>query len=377
MRRKRREQNGGVFLNKQRGIWYYRRSVDGKRQCVPIGKLSEYPTKAKAVRASHELIKQPAKSAKPTPAKPAKTTTNEIKTTFAGAAVLYMTERMPSHPPTMAAYRNYLENYCIPRWGDSTLVALAEKPLEIEKWLGAIDRAQKTKAHIKGVMRLVYEYAMAAGTYPIMRNPIELVRVKGATKRMEHVRILTYEEWERFIANVTAEPQRSAIITCMCLGVRREEVWALKWSDFNFVAGTVMIQRTIIGGKVYEKTKNEASEAPLPLDESLIRLLLDWRNKSEFNKDSDWVWASPWSGGEMPLYFNAIQRDYIIPASIKAGLGKIGWHCLRHTYRAWLNAAGTPLMRHAAIATTANIYGGGVADAMREFNSQVVRRIIQ
>jgi integrase len=248
---------------------------------------------------------------------------------------------MPSHPPTTAAYRNYLENYCIPRWGDSTLVALAEKPLEIEKWLGAIDRAQKTKAHIKGVMRLVYEYAMAAGTYPIMRNPIELVRVKDATKRMEHVRILTYEEWERFIANVTAEPQRTAIITCMCLGVRREEVWALKWSDFNFMAGTVMIQRTIIGGKVYEKTKNEASEAPLPLDENLIRLLLDWHSKSEFNKDSDWVWASPWSGGEMPLYFNAIQRDYIIPASIKAGLGKIGWHSLRHTYRAWLNAAGS------------------------------------
>jgi integrase len=136
--------------------------------------------------------------------------------------------------------------------------------------------------------------------------------VKGAGKSKRPKRILTYIEWERFIENVTAEPQRTTIITAMCLGVRREEVWALKWSDFDFASSTVMIQRTIIGGKVYEKTKNEASEAPLPLDESLVRLLLDWHSKSEFNKDSDWVWASPWSAGEMPLYFNAVQRDYII-----------------------------------------------------------------
>src|SRR6516165_11801354 len=186
-----------------------------------------------------------------------------------------------------------LEKYCIPMWGNAELMALAAVPLEIEKWLDGVDRAQKTKSHIKGVMRQVFEYAMADGLFPISRNPLELVKVKGASKRRKQKRILTYEEWERFIGNLTAEPQRTAIITCLCLGVRREEVWALKWSDFNFVAGTVRIQRTIIGGKVYERVKNDASEADLPLDESLVRLLLDWRSKSEFNRESDWVWASP------------------------------------------------------------------------------------
>lgn len=196
------------------------------------------------------------------------------------------------------------------------------------------------------------------------------------------MRILTYEEWSRFISFVTAEPQRTAIITCLCLGIRREEVWAQKWSDFDWEAGTVMIQRTIVGGKVYLTVKTDASEAPLPLDPDLVALLLRWRAISQFKKDSDWVWASPFSAGEMPLYFNAIQRDYIIPAAIKAGLGKIGWHCFRHAYRSWLNAAGTPLgvqkdlMRHSDISMTTQ-YGAGVVDAMREFNSQVVKRVIQ
>ena len=92
--RRRRQQNGGVFLHKQRGIWYYRRSVNGKRKLTPIGKLSEYPTKAKAVRASQAFVadgpKQPG-------------------ITFEGAALRYMAERMPTHPPTAGAYCNYLE----------------------------------------------------------------------------------------------------------------------------------------------------------------------------------------------------------------------------------------------------------------------------
>ncbi|HEX8893871.1 MAG TPA: hypothetical protein VF783_11135 [Terriglobales bacterium] len=100
-------------------------------------------------------------------------------------------------------------------------------------------------------------------------------------------------------------------------------------------------------------------------------MLLDWHAKSEFNKDSDWVWASPFSARKMPLYFNAIQRDYIIPASIAAGLGKIGWHTFRHTYRSWLNAVGTPLKLQK------DLMHAGVVDAMREFNSQVVKRVIQ
>ena len=84
---------------------------------------------------------------------------------------------------------------------------------------------------------------------------------------------------------------------------------------------------------------------------------------------------------EMPLYFNAIQRDYIIPASIAAGLGKIGWHCLRHTYRDWLNEAGTELgaqqklMRHSPPAMTAKYGGKKVGKGMREANSRIVQMV--
>jgi integrase len=52
---------------------------------------------------------------------------------------------------------------------------------------------------------------------------------------------------------------------------------------------------------------------------------------------------------------------------------------MRHTYRSWLDAVGTPiavqqkLMRHADIRTTMNIYGDVVTDEIRQAHSKVVR----
>ena len=55
-------------------------------------------------------------------------------------------------------------------------------------------------------------------------------------------------------------------------------------------------------------------------------------------------------------------------AAAKAGIGKLGTHSLRHSYRSWLDAVGTAiavqqkLMRHSDIRTTLNIYGDVVTD---------------
>jgi len=188
-----------------------------------VGTLADYPTKAKARRAAKPFL-------------------DEINTdvrlrkkphSFEAIARRYMKERMPTRH---GGYTNWLENYAIPKWGELSLDHI--NPGEVEVWLKSLARAPKSRAHIKAAMRLVYEFAMLVGIHPIARNPMELVRVKDASKRTKKKRVLTREEWARFIAQITGEPQRTAIITCLCLGLRREELWALKWSDFDFIKGT-------------------------------------------------------------------------------------------------------------------------------------------
>jgi integrase len=65
-------------------------------------------------------------------------------------------------------------------------------------------------------------------------------------------------------------------------------------------------------------------------------------------------------------------------AAKAAGIGPVSTHTMRHTYRSWLDAVGTPvavqqkLMRHADIRTTMNIYGDVVTDEMQQAHSKVV-----
>ena len=92
----------------------------------------------------------------------------------------------------------------------------------------------------------------------------------------------------------------------------------------------------------------------------------------------DWLFASPAQLGRLPWSYDQVWRMYQ-KAGAKAGIGGLGTHSLRHTYRSWLDAVGTPLavqqklMRHADIRTTMNIYGDIVTDEMAVASGKVTR----
>jgi integrase len=82
------------------------------------------------------------------------------------------------------------------------------------------------------------------------------------------------------------------------------------------------------------------------------------------------MFASPAQLGRLPWSYDSVWREYQ-KAAAKAGIGRLGTHTMRHTYRSWLDAAGTALavqqnlMRNADIRTTVNIYGDVVTDEMK------------
>jgi len=58
-----------------------------------------------------------------------------------------------------------------------------------------------------------------------------------------------------------------------------------------------------------------------------------------------------------------ILKDYIRPAAVKAGLGNVGWHTFRHSYRAWMKRFAAQaeiqkeLMCHSNLKKTLEIHG--------------------
>ena len=82
-----------------------------------------------------------------------------------------------------------------------------------------------------------------------------------------------------------------------------------------------------------------------------------------FNNPEDWVFASPFKAGKLPWYPWGVERRHLIPTGISCGIGRIGLHTFRHTFRALLDETGVSmkvhqeLMRHADIRTIMKIYG--------------------
>lgn len=365
-----RYQNGTIYLDRRINTWYFRWRDESKtRRAERLGTLADIPTKAKAMRVAEGFRLTINAEA-----------SNKPPVQFEAVARKYMVERMPKRYTTADGYRNNLESHIIPKWGRVELKDI--KPLAVDRWFSSLPYAPKTKSHIKGVMRQVFEYAMLCDLFDAQRNPMDFVRIERGTMRQTEPRVLTPAEFSTLLQLLPSVVHQNMVTVAVCLGLRRSELMGLKWSDFDWINGTVLVQRGVVANRT-DAVKTKYSKKQLPLDPALVAMLQGWRRLSEFNRDEDWVWASPHVAGAMPYYPNAIQFNYIRPAGKQAGLGNnIGWHTFRHTYRAWLDQTKAPmtvqkdLMRHANISTTMNVYGGAMPEPMREANSAVVRMVI-
>lgn len=325
----------------------------------------------------------------------------------------------------MTSYLSVIKQVRV-KWGTTRLTRI--KPVQVQEWLKKMDSAPKTKGHIKALMHRLYEKAMLWELVEWQRNPMQLVEVKGISKRRRKPIVLTVEQYYQILALIP-EPYRTMVVVAQCTGLRAEEVLALEWDDIDFENLHMRVVRAVVHGRV-KWVKTEYSEDELPLDPDFAAILLGWKRtcQEQLHKaltdgltpqmGLDLVFASPATGRH--YHAAPIQQDYIRPAGwclvecqkCRAGIGVwcqesnvtpngkrlpiheerretagkfdgVGWHTFRHTYRSWLDDSGAPigvqqkLMRHAQISTTMNVYGNALMTAKREANSRVVRMALR
>jgi integrase len=82
-------------------------------------------------------------------------------------------------------------------------------------------------------------------------------------------------------------------------GLRVSELLGLQWHDLNLGVLEIQLSRAIVDGVVGDM-KTEALRQPIPLDSALAEVLLNWRSRSPYKRDQDWVFASPEKSGQLP-----------------------------------------------------------------------------
>jgi integrase len=362
MKRAQRHAIGSVRFDKRRKTWNYLWYENGQRRSKLIGTRQQYPTKGAAWSAAEHLMSKIE-------------TQQKVDHGLKVRAIVahYREEKMPKRADTRRAYEVWLNNHILPTWGDCSLDDVQARPVEL--WLRTLTLAPKSKAHIRGVLSLLWDFAMWRGDVPTQRNPMELVTIRSATKRTHQPRSLTVEEFRRLAQNLV-EPFHTMALLCVCLGLRISECLALRWSDVDWLNGKVRVERGIVCQQV-DEVKTAESRRQMSVGAGLLDVLKAWKQTTQFPNSEDWMFASPVQLGRLPWSYDQIWRVYQKAANA-AGIGGIGTHSLRHTYRSWLDSVGTPvgvqqkLMRHADIRTTMNVYGDAATDEMTQAHSKVV-----
>jgi hypothetical protein len=182
-----RIKTGSVVRVKRDKVWRFYFWENGKRKSRLLGR---FPTKAAAWEASKPLRDRLEAKPQATPSVPTVSTLVEE----------YKAEKMPDRKDTHRTYKSWIHVHVLPKWGQSRITDLQARP--VEKWLESLPLAPKSRVHIRGILSSLWNFAMWTQAIPMQVNPISLVKVKGACKRVKQPRSLTVEGFQKLCAEL-------------------------------------------------------------------------------------------------------------------------------------------------------------------------------
>jgi integrase len=121
------------------------------------------------------------------------------------------------------------------------------KPLAVKNWIDKdLTFGQASRKRAKDIISRMLDLAMLWELTPtIERNPMQLVKVKGATKRQKPLTILRMEQFVALVRELSS-PVDLIVFLIGNLGLRVSEALAFKWSDIDEAESTITVQRVFI-----------------------------------------------------------------------------------------------------------------------------------
>jgi integrase len=290
---------------------------------------------------------------------------------------------------TIENYHVIFNAHILPRWRDTPLDEV--KSVAVRAWLRSLKTVLKphelkrtppptprplstsSKVKIKSRMYSLFEHARHHELHD--KNPIDTVAQKA--KRLIKPDVLTLGEIRALTLEVSNPAIRLAVLVAGTTGLRRSEARGLKWQDIDTndhwltpTRGTVRTYTTNL--------KTKASGETIPIPEALSGAFNEWREKSLYCTDDDWVFASPATGGKNPYWFDSALYRQLRPAAKRAKISKkIGWHTFRRSLATVLTTnkesvkVVQELMRHANSRITMDLYAQGEEKAKRSAQEHV------
>ena len=295
-------------------------------------------------------------------------TPSRVRLTFGELAGRWLESKVRIRATTLSDYRIMLDCYLLPYFAGRKLESI--RRLDVERFRAelsaglpeSIRRAREAKslamqqadpsARLKpltpgrrtinkclGVLVSVFGYAVRHDL--VNKNPaerLEKLPVAAGEGRVIEQNVLTPAELQSVIA-ATRDPHRVPIMFAAYTGARQAEVLGLQWGDIDWNRRTAEIRRTYRCGAFYQP-KTASSRRTVELPPELVSELKRWRlacPKGEHDLVCPSVTGRPMQG-------SALLQQGFLPALRRAGVRRVRFHDLRHSFASNLLAGGVDVV---------------------------------
>lgn len=322
--------------------------------------------------------------------------------TFEDAATRWLSSKVAIRPSTRRNYEQLLSGYLVPYFGPRTLRLIQVTDIErfrnelsagIPDWVkqAFIERVLKARpGHAEArakqranrlristrsinkaltVLSMVFNYAMR--NQWVTRNPARYVEPARDQRPLEErpldMDVLTPEEVAAVReAAIPATYRGGKLITnnyrlllsfAVFTGCRAGEILGAAWNHIDWISGEFRVRRAYREGH-FQEPKTRTSYRNIALPGFLLEELRVWRRACP-QSPHDLIF--PNLDGRPMSYWNLMARGFH-PALKRAGIRRIRFHDLRHTYASLMISNGedivsvSRLMGHANASFTFNVY---------------------
>jgi integrase len=311
----------------QRGIWYINYAVDGKRFKLSTGTRDKKLAQIKFEDLKVKLFK--GELGVSTASASGANVGAFFRRFIDFARANYANQHLQSDLSRIKNVQDFLARKGVKHIGSIT-------PGQIEEFMTVIldGRSPKTRKNYLALPKTMLNYAVKWNV--LDKNPIAGVKPPKIVKKF---RSFSKAQTSKLIEKAQ-EPLRTAIIILVNTGLRRAELFNLRWRDVDLEAGKLRVWP-------YEGfTPKGKRPRSIPLNDAVLKTLMALR---DIENDSAYV-LRPYSS------IHTLRRQFTLLAKRLKMAGTL--HDLRHTLASHLAMAGTPipvikeLLGHSDIATT-------------------------
>lgn len=307
------------------GRWFYRTMHQGRRVYGTPRAFGLPNSKSGAVEAERRAIARamagepikPTESILPAPPPP-----KEVHTIESFAPTFLAVSGVANKPSSVNSKEQVLRDHLKPHIGPLALERVDYATIEDLK---VTLRGKLSAKSVNNVLTVLRRMLAIAKKRKLIESVPEIEWLRVPKSQFD---FLTFDELRRLVTAADGE-WTTMVLLAARTGLRQGELLALRWEDCDLVAGRLMVRQAVARGIVGTPKSGKDREVPLS-PETVARL------KSHRHLRGPLVFCD--AAGHMLTRGEC--KHPLYRACKRAGLRRIGWHVLRHTFASHLAMRG-------------------------------------